>query len=217
MWELIRAGNWLMVPIILCSLIGLAFFLDRLIALRRHRIVVPEIVEAVETLDRASDFSVAYAILDRKPGAFANLVRTGLNHAADDWEIIRDALQEAGRQEAVRLTRHLGILETVAAVAPLLGLLGTVTGMIRVFAAISAQGLGNAETLSGGISEAMVTTAAGLIVGIPALVAHNWLEGRAKGIVFDLECYATKVLDTLRRRKLDGRDVGTAGAGIKAG
>ena len=117
----------------------------------------------------------------------------------------------------MRLTRHLGILETVAAVAPLLGLLGTVTGMIRVFAAISAQGLGNAETLSGGISEAMVTTAAGLIVGIPALVAHNWLEGRAKGIVFDLECYATKVLDTLRRRKLDGRDVGAAGAGIKAG
>ena len=147
------------------------------------------------------------AILDRKPGPFANLVRTGLDHAGDDWEIIRDALQEAGRQESVRLTRHLGILETVAAVAPLLGLLGTVTGMIRVFTAISAQGLGDAESLSGGISEAMYTTAFGLAIGIPALVAHNWLESRAKRIVFDLECYATKVLDTLRRRKIEGRTV----------
>jgi biopolymer transport protein ExbB len=218
MWEIIRAAGPLIYPILLCSCVGLAIFLERLLALRHHKIVIPEIVEAVETLDRASDFSVAYAILDHKPGPFANLVRTGLDHAGDDWEIIRDALQEAGRQESVRLTRHLGILETVAAVAPLLGLLGTVTGMIRVFTAISAQGLGDAESLSGGISEAMYTTAFGLAIGIPALVAHNWLESRAKRIVFDLECYATKVLDTLRRRKIEGRaERSGSGVGIKVG
>jgi len=101
----------------------------------------------------------------------------------------------------VRLVRRLGILETVAAVAPLLGLLGTVLGMIRVFTTISAAGLGNPETLSGGISEAMVTTAAGLIVGIPSLVAYNWLNGRAENIIFELEFYAAKVLDTLRIRQ----------------
>jgi biopolymer transport protein ExbB len=219
MWELIRSGNIMMIPILLCSLIGLAIFLERLFTLRRQRIVVPEIVEAVETLSAASDFAVAYAICERKPGPFANLVRTGLDHADDDWQIIRDVLQEAGRQEAVRLTRHLGILETVAAVAPLLGLLGTVTGMIRVFSSISAHGLGYAEHLSGGISEAMVTTAAGLMIGIPALVAHNWLEGRAKGIIFELECYATKVLDTLRSqqpRSRPERNGGLAGAGVEA-
>ena len=118
-------------------------------------------------------------------------------------------LEEAGRQEATKLTRRLGVLETVAAVAPLLGLLGTVLGMIRVFATISVAGLGNPETLSSGISEAMITTAAGLIIGIPALVAHNWLNGRADGIIFQLEFYASKVLDTLRRRQLK-----MAGAGL---
>jgi biopolymer transport protein ExbB len=206
MWELIRSGNVMMIPIILSSLIGLAVFLERLVMLRRQKIVIPEIAEAVETLSEGSDFSVAYAICRRRPGPFANLVKAGLEHAQDDWQIIRDVLQEAGRQEAARLTRHLGILETVAAVAPLLGLLGTVTGMIRVFSAISSQGLGDAGHLSGGISEAMVTTAAGLIVGIPALVAHNWLEGRARGIIFELEVYASKVLDTLRGRRHGDRD-----------
>jgi biopolymer transport protein ExbB len=201
MWELIRSGNIMMIPIILCSLIGLAIFLERIFTLRRQRVIVPEIVEAVETLGAGRDYATAYATCDRHPGPFANLVRTGLDHAADDWQIVRDVLIEAGRQEAVRLTRHLRILETVAAVAPLLGLLGTVTGMIRVFSSVSAHGLGNAELMSGGISEAMVTTAAGLMIGIPALVAYNWLEGRAAAIIFEMECYATKVLDTLRRRQ----------------
>ncbi len=198
MWELIRSGNYMMIPIMLSSLLGLAVFLERAFTLRRRRIVVPEIVEVVETLPASRDLSVARAICERKSGPFASIIIAGLDHVGDDWQIIRNVLQEAGRQEAVRLTRHLGALETVAAVAPLLGLLGTVTGMIRVFSTISALGLGNPEHLSGGISEAMITTAAGLMVGIPALVAHNWLEGRAEAIIFELECYASKALDTLR-------------------
>jgi biopolymer transport protein ExbB len=201
MWEMILAGRYMMIPIGLASLVGLAVLLERIYTLRQHRIVVPEIAEAVETLSASEDFSVAYAILDRRPGPFANIVRAGLDHADDDWEITRDVLQEVGRQEATRLTRHLSVLETVAAVSPLLGLLGTVLGMIRVFSTISTAGLGNPETLSSGISEAMVTTAAGLIIGIPALVMYNWLSGRAEGIIFELEVYATKVLDTLRARQ----------------
>ncbi len=201
MWDLILAGRYLMIPIAGCSLIGLAVFLERLYVLRRRRILVPEIASAVQTLPRASDFSVAYAVCDRHPGPFANVVRAGLDHATAEWEITRDVLQETGRQEAVRLTRNLRVLETVAAVAPLLGLLGTVVGMIRVFAAVSQTGLGDPELLSSGISEAMVTTAAGLIVGIPSLVAYNWLEGRAHGIIFDIEVHATRLLDTLRQRR----------------
>jgi len=134
-------------------------------------------------------------------GPFANIVKTGLDHADDEWLITRDVLQEAGRQEAEKLTRHLGAIETVAAVAPLLGLLGTVTGMIRVFSTISVMGLGDPEHLSTGISEAMFTTAFGLGIGIPALVGHNWLQGRADAIIFELEGYASKVLDTLRGRR----------------
>jgi biopolymer transport protein ExbB len=201
MWDMILAGRYMMIPIALCSLIGLAVFLERLIVLRRRRIVVPEIVSAVKTLRQASDFSVAYAVCEQHPGPFANVLRAGLDHADAEWEITRDVMQETGRQEAVRLTRNLRVLETIAAVAPLLGLLGTVVGMIRVFSAVSQVGLGNPEVLSSGISEAMVTTAAGLMVGIPALVAHNWLEGRAHAIIFDIEVYATQVLDTLRSRR----------------
>ena len=197
MWEMILAGRYMMIPISLASLVGLAVIIERFIVLSQHRVVVPEIAEAVETLSASEDMKVAYAICERRPGPFANIVRAGLDHADNDWTVIRDVLQEAGRQEATRLTRRLGVLETVAAVSPLLGLLGTVLGMIRTFAVVSATGLGNPETLSSGISEAMVTTAAGLIIGIPALVAYNWLNGRADRIIFELELYSSKVLDTL--------------------
>jgi biopolymer transport protein ExbB len=200
MWQMILAGRIMMIPIIVCSLVGLAVFLERLVVLRRSRIVVPEIAEAVETLGAATDYSVARAICERRPGPFANIVRVGLDHANADWQIARDVLQEMGRQEAKRLYRHLNILETIAAVGPLLGLLGTVTGMIRTFSDVARVGIGDPQQLSSGLSEAMITTAAGLMVGIPALVAHNWLSGRVDGIVFDLEVYATKVLDAVRRR-----------------
>ena len=201
MWEMILAGRYMMIPISLASLVGLAVLIERFIVLNQRRIVVPEIAEAVETLSASDDLRVAYAICERRPGPFANIVRAGLDHADNDWTVIRDVLQETGRQEATRLTRRLGVLETVAAVSPLLGLLGTVLGMIRTFAVVSSTGLGNPETLSSGISEAMVTTAAGLIIGIPALVAYNWLNGRADRIIFELEFYSSKVLDTLRRRQ----------------
>ncbi len=217
MWEMILAGRYMMIPIILASLVGMAVLIERIYVLRQRSIIVPEIAEAVMTLSASQDLSVAYAICERRPGPFATLVKSGLDHSNNDWTIIRDVLEETGRQEATRLTRRLGVLETVAAVSPLLGLLGTVLGMIRVFATISAAGLGNPETLSSGISEAMVTTAAGLIIGIPALVAYNWLNGRADRIIFDLEFYSSKVLDTLRRRQIDKQTAGNVQPETAAG
>jgi len=201
MWEMILSGRYMMIPIGLASLVGLTVIIERFLVLQKSRIIFPEISGAVGSMAASEDFSVLRSICQQHPGAFANIVLAGLNHADNDWTIVRDVLQEAGRQEASRLTRRLGILETVAAVSPLLGLLGTVLGMIRVFATISNAGLGSPEVLSTGISEAMVTTAAGLIIGIPALVACNWLNGRADRIIFDLELNSSKVLDTLRRRQ----------------
>ncbi|MBT4292814.1 MotA/TolQ/ExbB proton channel family protein [bacterium] len=200
MWELIQSGNVMMIPLGVCSLVAVAVIFERVYSLRSSKVIVSEVVGAVETLDAAQDLSVARAILERNPGPFANIVATGLDHADDDWVIIRDVLQESGRQEAVRLSRNLNILEIGAAIAPLLGLLGTVTGMIRVFSAVSAHGLGQPEYMSGGISEAMITTAAGLIIGIPVLVMHQWLQGKADSIIFDMERYGSIVLDSLRRR-----------------
>jgi biopolymer transport protein ExbB len=209
MWEMILAGGYMMIPIILASLVGLTVVIERIIVLQHQKIVVPEIAGAVETLDASPSLAVAAAICNRQPGPFANIVKVGLEHSDNDWTIIRDVLEEAGRQEATLLTRRLGVLETVAAVSPLLGLLGTVLGMIRVFANISGSGMGNPEVLAAGISEAMVTTAAGLVIGIPSLVAYNWLNSRADRIIFDLEKYSSKVLDVLRRRQ--DRETGGVG------
>lgn len=206
MWQWILAGRSMMIPIGLASLVGLAVIIERLLVLRRGRIIVPEIAAAVDTLDSGRDLSVAYALCQGRPGPFANIVKAGLDHADSDWTVIRDVLQEAGRREATLLTRRLGVLETVAAVSPLLGLLGTVLGMIRIFAAVSNAGIGDPEALSGGISEAMVTTAAGLFIGIPALVAYNWLNARADRLIFELETYASRLLDSLRRRRLGEGD-----------
>lgn len=190
LWQWIVAGRTMMIPLGLASLVGLAVVIERLIVLRRGRVIVPEIAAAVDTLDSGRDLSVAYALCKSRPGPFANIVKAGLDHADSDWTVIRDVLQEAGHREATLLTRRLGVLETVAAASPLMGLLGTVLGMIRIFAAVSDAGIGDPEALSGGISEAMVTTAAGLFIGIPALVAFNWLNSRADGLIFELETYA---------------------------
>ncbi len=203
MLDMILAGRYMMIPIGLASLVGLTVIIERLLVLRKHRIIFPEIAGAVESMSASADLSVVRATCQRHPGPFANIVISGLDHSENDWIIIRDVLQESGRHEAILLSRRLGVLETVAAVSPLLGLLGTVLGMIRVFTSISSSGLGSPEVLSNGISEAMVTTAAGLIIGIPALVAYNWLNARADRIIFDLEYYSTMVLDTLRRRQQD--------------
>lgn len=204
LWQWIVAGRWMMIPIALASLVGLAVIIERLLVLRRGRVVVPEIAGAVDTLDSGRDLAVARALCQSRPGPFANIVTAGLDHAESDWTVIRDVLQDTGRREATLLTRRLNVLEIVAAASPLMGLLGTVTGMIRVFAAVSDVGVGDPKALSGGISEAMVTTAAGLFVGIPALVAYHTLQARADRLVFELETYASRLLDALRRRQAAG-------------
>ncbi len=201
LWHWIVAGRVMMYPIAVASLIGLAVIIERLIVLRRSRIIVPELAATVDMLSTTRDLSAAYALCQSRPGPLANILRVGLDHAESDWTVIRDVLQETGRREATLLTRRLGVLDTVAAISPLMGLLGTVLGMIRIFAAVSSAGIGNPEALSGGISEAMVTTAAGLFVGIPALVAHNSLDARADRLIFDLETCASRLLDSLRRRQ----------------
>ncbi len=201
LWHWIAAGRTMMIPIAAASLIGLAVIIERLLVLRRSRVIAPEVAAAVDTIEAGRDLEVPHTICRGRPGPLANLVRAGLDHADSDWTVIRDVLQETGRREATLLTRRLGVLETIAAISPLMGLLGTVLGMIRIFAAVSAAGIGDPEALAAGISEAMVTTAAGLFVGIPAAVAFHSLEARAERLIFDLENEAAKLLDRLRRRQ----------------
>ncbi|MCK5439649.1 MAG: MotA/TolQ/ExbB proton channel family protein, partial [Gemmatimonadetes bacterium] len=133
-------------------------------------------------------------------------VQAALDNKDGSRDEIRERVEHQGRQEIARLERGLGLLETIAAIAPLLGLLGTVLGMIEVFDVVSQQGAGQAQELSGGISQALITTATGLSIGIPALVAYNYFVGKAERLVLDIEDHTDRLIQTvlLFREAKDG-------------
>jgi len=202
--DFLKAGGPLMIPLGLCSILALAVMLERAINLRRRRILVPEIVQLVETIHGPADIGMSLKILDRNPGAFATVVRTAIESRDLEPEEIRDVVGDVGRRESKRIEKGLVPLEAIAAVAPLLGLLGTVVGMIRVFRVIALIGVGNANALSGGISQALITTAVGLGIAIPALVAYHFFSSRASEIVSEMEHHASLLLSKLRSMRAAG-------------
>lgn len=197
LYAFLASGGPVMIPIGLASLIGLAALLERVVSLRRSRVVPPEFaIEVVELLKqgRAND---ALTLCRKNDTAAARLVEVGLLAKGEPRSRIKERLEEVGRREAAELERYSEVLGTVASVAPLLGLLGTVWGMILTFEVIQEQGLGHVSSLAGGISQALITTLGGLSVGIPALVAYRWVLSRADDLVRDLEDVALQVLDLL--------------------
>jgi biopolymer transport protein ExbB len=207
MWETLRAGGILMIPLAACSILALWVTLDRVWHLRRRRIVRSEIVAVIDTLSGPSDIPMVRSICERYPGPLAALVRVALDSRTRPRDEMRENVEDQGRQEVADLGRGLNLLETIAAIAPLLGLLGTVFGMIQVFDVVSRQGAGQAQSLSGGISVALITTAAGLSIGIPALVAYNYLTAKAERLVLELEAHANRLIEKIVRF-----EEGTSGA-----
>jgi len=200
MLELISKSGPVFYALVLCSLIGTVVMIERLLALRRSRVMPRHIVDVLESVQPGKDLSMAIEMCRRNPGVLADVMRAGLENAERPWEEMRDAVLDAGRQEIPALERNLFWLQTVAQGAPLLGLLGTVFGMIHMFAATSLAGLGDARTLSEGISQAMFATAEGLCVGIPALFAHNYLAARSDRYMLEIESYASRLVARLRPR-----------------
>jgi biopolymer transport protein ExbB len=198
MLDLIAKSGPVFYPLALCSVIATVVTIERLIALRRGRVMPPHIVDVVESVQPGKDVSVAVEMCRRNPSVLADIMRAGLENAERPWEEMRDAVLDAGRQETPALERNLYWLQSVAQGAPLLGLLGTVFGMIKMFAATSLAGLGDAQTLSQGISEAMFTTAEGLCIGIPALFAYNFLAARSERYVLEIEAYASRLVARMR-------------------
>lgn len=196
--DFLVAGGPVMIPLGLCSILALAVMFERAINLRRNKILVPEIVQLVETIDGPGDMGLTLKILDKNPGSFANVVRTAIENRRLASDEVRELVGDAGRREAKKIEKGLVALEAIAGVAPLLGLLGTVVGMIRVFHVIALIGVGNANALSGGISQALITTAVGLSVAIPALAAYHFFATRATEIVSDMEHHASQLLRKLR-------------------
>ena len=198
MSDLIEKSGPVFYALAFCSLIATAVIIERLIALRRSRILPRQIIDLVEAVQPGKDLSIPLEICRRNPGVFSDVMRAGLENADREWEVMRDAVIDAGRSETPAIERNLFWLQTVAQASPLLGLLGTVFGMIRMFSSVSLQGLGDPQVLSRGISEAMLATAEGLCIGIPALVAYNYFSSQAEHLIAEIEAHAGRLVSRLR-------------------
>jgi len=199
MIEIFNAGGPIMWPLLACSLFALGIILERAYSLRASRILNPTIVERVTGLAEGGRVDRAIEVCRASPGIYTNIVIAGLESVDKGEAEAREAVEGAGRHESTLLNRYLGALGTVAAVTPLLGLLGTVTGMIEVFQTIAESGGAQAAQLSSGISTALITTATGLCIAIPTLVAHNIYQERVSGIMTDLERESLRVIRGLYR------------------
>ena len=186
-----------MIPLAILSILGVAVAIEKIISLRQSRVVQRVILNTIDSVNTPADIPMAIKICERNNSPFANIIRAGLEEAGEPLPIVRQAMEDTGRREVKRLERYMVLLETVAAASPLLGLLGTVFGMIKVFSVISISGVGQAGLLSGGIAQALITTAFGLSIGIPALVAFNLLDTRIGTIVVKIDTHAHQLLKQL--------------------
>jgi len=199
--NLLAAGGWVMPLIVLCSVLALAISIERSVALNPARIAPPHLLANVWKQLKAGELDAQRLKALRFGSPLGAILAAGLANRSQGRDVMKESIQEAAGHVVHDLERYLNTLGTVAAVAPLLGLLGMVVGMIRVFTEITVQGTGNANALAGGISEALITTAAGLVVAIPALVMHRYFTGKIDTIVVGLEQETIKLVDALHTGK----------------
>ncbi len=197
MWELIQAGGWLMLPILLCSVLALAIALERLWRLRPAKVAPPNLVAQIVHLHKRQRIDAEAIAALKESSPLGRILAAGVANLRHSREVMKEAIEETGRHVVHELERYLNTLGTIAAISPLLGLLGTVVGMIKVFDVITSQGVGNAEVLAGGISEALITTAAGLAVAIPSLIFYRYLRGRVDALVVTMEQEAIRLVEIL--------------------
>lgn len=197
MIELIKSGGWLMLPIILCSIAAMAIIGERFWSLRKKKILPPELIPQIWKLhrDRKLDNNAIRSLRVSSP--LGAVLAAGLANSKHGREMMRVSIEEVGRQVVHELERFLNTLGTIASIAPLLGLLGTVVGMIKVFSAIMLHGVGDPGILAGGISEALITTAAGLTVAIPSLIFHRYFERLVEEYVLNMEEEALRLIDII--------------------
>jgi len=197
-FEIIFRGGPLMWPIMACSVVALAVAIERFVALRRAAVSTREFMDTIRQVLRQGRAQDAIVVCNEAEGPLARIALAGLlKHDRTRADVAR-ALEDAGKIEAPRLERYVGALGTCASVAPLLGLLGTVQGMITCFGAIQfKQGMVNPSDLAGGIGNALVTTAAGLVVAIPAMIAHNYFVARVDHTLVQLEINGSELLELI--------------------
>ncbi|MDX1801325.1 MAG: MotA/TolQ/ExbB proton channel family protein [Marinobacter sp.] len=197
MFELLKAGGIIMVPIVACSILALAIILERFWTLRASRVAPPNTINELWRWIKKKELNGRKLKALQASSPMGRVLASGLMNAKHGREIMKESIEQEASQVIHELERFLNPLGTVATIAPLLGLLGTVIGMIKVFAEIQLAGVGNAGNLAGGISEALMTTAAGLSVAIPALICHRYFIRRVDELVVNMEQEAIKLVEVV--------------------
>lgn len=197
MFEIIKSGGWMMLPIILCSIGAMAIIVERFWSLQKKKILPPDLVPQVWRLSHEHKLDNAALQSLKTSSPLGSILASGLANSHHGRDVMKECIEESGRQVVHELERFLNTLGTIAAVSPLMGLLGTVFGMIEIFSSLMTQGSGDPSVLAGGISVALITTAAGLTVGIPSLVFHRYFERLVDEYVVYMEAEALKLIDIL--------------------
>jgi len=210
--EIIRAGGWLMAPIILCSILSLTIIAERFWTLRRSRVVPADIGTQVEDWAARHELDRRHIDQLRSGSMLGRVLAAGLVNRHRSRHLIKEAIEDTGRHVVHELERFLNTLGTIAGISPLLGLLGTVIGMIQVFSAIMTHGVGNPNELAGGISQALITTAAGLTVAIPSFFFYRYFKGKVEGYVVSMEEQAINLIEAIERG-----NVAQLGSGVPGG
>lgn len=190
-----------MIPIIMCSILSISIIAERFWSLRREKVLPKHLVANVWNAIKQGNMTRTEIEALGKQSALGTILSTGLLNRHESRERIKECIEERGREVVHDMERFLNTLGTIASISPLLGLLGTVVGMISVFAAITKHGVGNPAVLAGGISEAMITTAAGLTVAIISLVFYRYFRRKVDGIVVVMEREAIKMVDVLHKNR----------------
>jgi len=195
--EILMKGGWLMLPIIACSVIALAIIGERFWTLNSKKIMPEQMVSSIWTLHKAKQLDNARLKTLEASSPLGRVLASGLLNQAHGRNIMKESIEETGRQVVHELERYLNTLGTIASITPLLGLLGTVVGMINVFAAISTHGVGDPTVLADGISQALITTASGMTVAIPSLMFYRYFRGRVDELVIKMEDEAIQMVEMM--------------------
>ena len=198
--ELVKAGGWPMIPLLLLSALALALIVERGWALRRSRVMPPKLGDEVRAWAARGNLDPAHIESLRQTSPLGTLLAAVLDMRSRSREVMRERVEDVGRHLVHRMERYLNTLGTIAAAGPLLGLFGTVVGMIQMFLGILDYGIGDVNQLAGGIGKALVCTATGMIVAIPALIAHRWYRGRIAEYIVDMEHEAIALMDVVESR-----------------
>ena len=185
-------------PIVVCSVLALAIIVERCLSLRRSVVAPKDLMSEIQGMTLGDRLTNEQIESVRETSALGQILAAGLSRQTQQAFLVKDAIEEAGGHVVHELERYLNALGTIAATTPLLGLLGTVIGMIKVFSAITAVGVGDPQVLAGGISEALITTAAGLSVGIPSLMFHRYFLGKVNELTVAMEQDALRFMEVLQ-------------------